>query len=85
MGNLVRCVAALKIADEAVENRGCDRDITQRRQAIADSADVMIDPENLLHHHHAAPGLAGGIGAIGPERVLLGRGQGELLTQVCLP
>jgi hypothetical protein len=46
---------------------------------------MMIDPEDFLHHHHAALGRTGRIGAIGTERMLVGRIQGKLLTQSCLP
>ena len=85
MRDLVGRVAAFEIAHEAVEHCGRNRDVTERRKPVADRADVMIDSENFLHHHHAALRRARGIGAVGAERVLVGRGQSELLTQRCLP
>src|SRR4029079_8900953 len=83
--DLIGSVTAFEIAHEAVEHCGCNRDVTERRKPVADRANVMVDPENFLHHHHSALGRARGIGAIGAERVLVGCGQSELLTQRCLP
>ena len=85
MRDLIGSVAAFEIAHEAVEHCGRNRDVTERRKPVADRADMMVDSENFLHHHHSAFGRARGIGAVGAERVLVGRGQSELLTQRCLP
>ena len=85
MGDLVGRIAGFEIAHEAVEHRGRDRDIAERGETIADRADVMVDAENLLHHDQAALRLALRIGAIGAERMLVGRGECELLTQWNLP
>jgi hypothetical protein len=45
----------------------------------------MIDAENFLHHDQAALRRALRIGAIGAERVFVGRGERELPAQVNLP
>src|SRR5689334_6899755 len=83
--DFVRGVATLEIAHEAVEHGRRNRYVSKCGEPITDRANVMIDAENLLHHHHAALGLAGWLGAVGAERMLVGGGQSELLTQRCLP
>ena len=75
MGDLVGRIAALEVAHEAVEHRRRHRHIAERRQPVADRADVMIDAENLLHHHQPALRRALRIGAIGAEPVLVGGGE----------
>ena len=85
MGDLVGRIAALEIAHEAVEHRRRHRHIAERRQPVADRADVVIDAENLLHHDQAALRRAFRIGAVGAERMLVGGGECELLAQWNLP
>ena len=81
MGDFVGRIAAFEVAHETVEHRRRHRDITERRQPVAHRADVVIDAENLLHHDQAAFRRALRIGAIGAERMLVGGGEFELLTQ----
>src|SRR5262245_20646205 len=83
--NFVGRVAALEITHEAIEHGRRNGGITDRREAIAHCADVAVDAEYLLDHHDAALGCSGGIGAICPERMVIGGSQGELLTQRYLP
>ena len=85
IGDLVRRIAALEIAHETVEHSRRHRHVAERRQPVADRADVMIDAENLLHHDQPAFRRAGRIGAVGAERMLIGGGEFELLTQENLP
>src|ERR1019366_1178383 len=85
MGDLVGRIAALEIAHEAVEHRGRHRLIAERGQPVADRADVMVDAENFLHHDQPTLGRALRIGAVGAERMLVGGGEFELLTQGNLP
>src|SRR5262245_9097571 len=85
MRDLVRRVSAFEIAHEAVEYSRCDRDVTKRCKPVADCSNMMIDAENFLHDHHSAFWRACRIGAVGAQRMLVGRGQSELLTQRCLP
>ena len=85
MSDLVWRIAAFEIAHETVKHRRRDRDIAERCEPVADRTNVVIDPENLLHHHHAALRRSRGIGAVSAERVLVGGGQSELLTQRYLP
>ena len=85
MRDLVRRIAALEIAHEAVEHRRRHRDIAFGGEPVAQRADVMIDAENLLHDDHAALRLAGRIGAIGAERMRVRCGEVELLAQESLP
>ena len=85
MRDFVRRVATFEIAHETIEHRGRDRNVAERSKPVADRADMVIDPENLLHHHHAALRRAGRIGAVSAERVFVGCGQSELLTQRNLP
>ncbi len=54
--DLVGRIAAFEVAHETVEYGGRHRHIAERRQPVADRADVMIDAENLLHHDQAAFG-----------------------------
>src|SRR5262249_39544416 len=78
-------VATLEIAHEAVEHRGRNGRVADRREAIAHRADVTVDAEYFLDHHQAALWRSDGVGAVCAQRVLIGGGQGELLTQRNLP
>src|SRR5262245_29065278 len=78
-------VAALEVAHEAVEHGGRNGRVADRSEAVAHRADVLVDAEYLLDNHHAAFGGSGGIGAVCAERMVIGGGQGELLTQRYLP
>jgi len=46
-----RRIAAQEIALDAIEDRRRDGDIAFIREAVADSADVVIDAEDFLDHH----------------------------------
>src|SRR6185503_11241176 len=76
-----RRVAALEIAHEAVEHRRRHGRIAERGQPVAHRSDVMIDAENLLHHHHAAFDGALRVGAVSAELMLVAGGERELLAQ----
>ena len=85
LGDLVGRIAGLETARaHAVEQSRRHRRIAFRRQPVADIADMIVDPENFLHHDHAA--LAGPlrVGAIGAELMFVGGGQREMLAQVFL-
>ena len=71
-GNLVRRVAALKILHLPVEQCRSDGGVAFTGQTVADRANVMIDPENLLDDYDAALGGAGRVGAIGSQLKLVG-------------
>src|SRR5215831_14151870 len=47
--------------------RSNDGDIALGREAVADAADVVVDAENFLDHHHRALRRASGIGTVGAE------------------
>src|SRR5262249_39057263 len=85
MGHFVRRISTFEIAHEAIEHGGGGRGIADRRETIAYRANVAVHAENFLNHHNAALGRARWIGAVGAERVFIGGGQGELLTQRNLP
>src|SRR5262245_29222936 len=85
VGDFVRRVATLEIAYEAVEHGRRNGGVADRRKAITHCANVAVDAEYLLDHHQAALWRSGGVGAVCAQRVLIGGGQGELLTQRNLP
>ncbi len=85
MRDFVGRIAGLEIAHEAVEQRRRHRDITLRREPVADIADMAVDAEYLLRDHHRALRLAGRVGAIGAERVAVAGGEREMLAQNGLP
>jgi hypothetical protein len=72
LGDLVGRVAGLEVAHGAVEQGRRQRHVTRLRDTIADRADVVIHPEDLLNHHDAAPGLAARVGPIGAKLVAVG-------------
>ena len=85
MRDLVGRIAGLEIAHEAIEQGGRNSDIAFRGEPVADIADMAVDAENLLRDHHRALRLAGRIGAIGAERMIVGGGERKMLAQYLLP
>jgi hypothetical protein len=85
MRDFIGRIAGLKITHKTVEQGRRYRDITVRREAVANIADMAVDAENLLRDHHCALWLAGRIGAIGGERVAVAGGEREMPGQIVLP
>src|SRR5258706_13917322 len=56
-----RRTAALEIALDAVEDRRRDGDIAFIREAVADSADVVIDAKDFPDHNDCRLGWCGGV------------------------
>src|SRR3977135_3083886 len=85
MGGLVGRVAAFEIRLNAIEHRRRDREISQRGEAIAHRANVMIDAKNLLDHHQAALRLPLRLRAISTELETVRSGEVDFRTQGSTP
>jgi len=85
IGDLVGRVAAFEIRLNAIEHRRRDREISQRGEAIAHRANVVIDAENLLDHHQAALRLSLRLRAISTELETVRSGERDLRTQGSTP
>ena len=78
--HLVRRIARLEVALMAIEQRRGDRDIAEIGKAVADRADVVVDPEDLLNHDDRPDRRARGLGAIAAQPVTIACRQLDLLS-----
>ena len=73
-------IAALEVGFDAIEDRRRDGDIAVAGDTVADRANVVIDAEDFLNHHHRRLGRACRVGAIAAQLKVIRSGQFDILS-----
>ena len=68
-------IAQLDTRLNTVKSGWRNRQVARCGIAVCDRADVRIDAENFLQHHHRALGLAGRCGQVGRQLETIGSGK----------